>query len=144
MKKFLLFIISAATAFSVSAAPQKIDFDKLPNNSQEFIQKYFTREKVKTVEMDRQSTWDKYTVTFNSGNQISFEGGSGDWSKIAMKNGYVPEAVIPVKIKSFTGINYPRMPIVTIETTNDGYKVKLTDGTYLYFDKDGDYTKATK
>lgn len=144
MKKFLLFILCAVTAFSVSAAPQKVDFDKLPSNSQEFIQKYFTREKVKTVEMDRESSWDKYTVTFNSGDKVSFEGGSGDWSKIIMKNGYVPVAVIPVKIKSFTGINYPRMQIVALETTTDGYKAKLSDGTYLYFDKNGDYTKATK
>lgn len=144
MKKILLLIVCAVVAFSVSAAPQKVDFDKLPNNSQEFIQKNFPREKVKTVEMDRESSWDKYTVTFTSGNQISFEGGSGDWSKIMMKDGYVPMTAIPAKIKSYTGVNYPRTGVEMIETTADGYKVKLKDGTFLYFDKDGNYTKATK
>lgn len=144
MKKFLLFFVCAATAVSVSAAPQKVDFDKLPQNSQEFIQRNFPREKVKSVEMDRESKWDKYTVYFNSGNQISFEGGSGDWSKIVMREGYVPMSVVPVKIKTFAGSKYPRMHIVMMETTDDGYKVGLTDGTFLYFDKDGNYTKATK
>ncbi|HJI20293.1 MAG: PepSY-like domain-containing protein [Alistipes sp.] len=144
MKKILLLLVCAAAAFSVSAAPQKVDFDKLPNNSQEFIQKNFPREKVKNVEMDREASWDKYTVYFNSGNQISFEGGSGDWSRIIMKNGPVPATVIPVKIKTFAGGKYPGMNIVMLETTADGYKAGLADGTFLYFDKDGNYTKATK
>ena len=77
MKKILLLIASAAIALAVNAAPQKVDFGKLPKNSQEFIQKNFPGEKVKAVEMDREASWDKYTVYFNSGNQVSFEGGSG-------------------------------------------------------------------
>ena len=87
MKKILLLIASAAIALAVNAAPQKVDFGKLPKNSQEFIQKNFPGEKVKAVEMDREASWDKYTVYFNSGNQVSFEGGSGDCSQIIMKNG---------------------------------------------------------
>ena len=144
MKKILLLIASAAIALAVNAAPQKVDFGKLPKNSQEFIQKNFPGEKVKAVEMDREASWDKYTVYFNSGNQISFEGGSGDWSRIIMKNGPVPATVIPVKIKTFAGGKYPGMNIVMLETTADGYKAGLADGTFLYFDKDGNYTKATK
>lgn len=144
MKRFLLFLVCAAAAFSVNAAPQKVDFDKLPKNSQEFIQKNFPREKVKSVEMDREASWDKYTVYFNNGDQISFEGGSGDWSEIIMKNGYVPASVIPTKINSFAGSKYPRNNIVMIKTTADGFQTKLADGTFLYFDKNGDYVKATK
>ena len=67
MKKILLLIASAAIALAVNAAPQKVDFGKLPKNSQEFIQKNFPGEKVKAVEMDREASWDKYTVYFNSG-----------------------------------------------------------------------------
>ena len=37
MKKFLLLVAAAAMAFAVTAAPQKVDFGKLPKNSQEFI-----------------------------------------------------------------------------------------------------------
>lgn len=144
MKKLLLTFVCAAAALGVCAAPEKIGFDKLPKSSQEFIQKNFPREVVKDTEMDREASWDKYTVYFNSGNQISFEGGSGDWSRIIMKNGPVPATVIPVKIKTFAGGKYPGMNIVMLETTADGYKAGLADGTFLYFDKDGNYTKATK
>lgn len=144
MKKFVLFFVCAAAAVTVSAAPQKVAFDKLPRNSQEFIQRYFPSEKVKSVEMDRTASWDKYTVYFNSGNRISFEGGSGDCSQIVMQSGSVPSAVIPAKVKSYIVNNYSGQRVVSMETIADGYKVGLADKTNLYFDKNGKYTKATK
>lgn len=144
MKKFLLLIACAVTAFAVSAAPQKVDFGKLPKNSQEFIQKNFPREKVKAVEMDREASWDKYTVYFNSGNQVSFEGGSGDWSEILMKDGSIPAAVIPAKVRTYTGNTYPGKQVVMLKTTADGYEAKLSNGTILDFDKDGNFVKAAK
>ena len=144
MKKFLLLVAAAAMAFAVTAAPQKVDFGKLPKNSQEFIQKNFPSEKVKSVEMDREASWDKYTVYFNSGNQVSFEGGSGDWSQIIMKEGSVPMSVIPAKIKTYTGTTYPGQRVVMLETTADGYKAVLANKTALDFDKDGNFAKAAK
>ena len=144
MKRFLLFFVSAAAVLSATAAPQKVDFDKLPKNSQEFIQKNFANEKVKSVEMDREASWDKYTVYFNSGNQVSFEGGSGDCSQIIMKSGSVPAAVIPARIKAYIGSKYPGLQIMMMETTTDGYKVGLSDKTSVDFDKDGDFVKAQK
>lgn len=144
MKKFLTLFVCAATAISVSAAPKSVDFDKLPAASQEFIQKNFPREKVKTVEMDREASWDKYTVYFNSGNQVSFEGGSGDCSQIIMKNGSIPMSLIPNKVRSYTSGKYPGQSVVMMETTSDGYRLRLADNTYLDFDKDGTFVKATK
>lgn len=137
-------MVCVATAFCVSAAPQKVNFDKLPKNSQEFIQQHFAMQKVKSVEMDREASWDKYTVYFDSGSQVSFEGGSGDWSQIIMKDGSVPAAVIPAKIRSYATATYPNLHVVMIETTTDGYKLKLSDNSFLDFDKDGQFTKASK
>lgn len=144
MKKLVLLIACAVFAFSANAAPQPVDFNKLPKHSQEFIQKNFPTEKVKNVWMDREASWDKYTVNFNSGNMVSFEGGKGNWSQIMMKDGSVPMAVIPMKIKSYTGTKYPGMPIIGIKTTADGYEVWLSDKTALTFDKDGKFVKAAK
>ena len=110
MKKLLLTFVCAAAALGVCAAPEKIGFDKLPKSSQEFIQKNFPREVVKDTEMDREASWDKYTVYFNSGSRVSFEGGKGDWSEIVMKNGAVPATVIPVRIKTYVADNYSHTP----------------------------------
>ncbi len=144
MKKFVLFFVCAATAVAVSAAPQKVGFDKLPASSQEFIQKNFPREKVKSVEMDREASWDKYTVYFNSGNQISFEGGSGDCSEIIMKNGSIPASAVPSRLRSYVASQYPNMRIMMYQTTSDGYRLGLSDKTFLDFDKNGNFVKATK
>lgn len=144
MKKILLLMAGVAMACAVNAAPQKVDFDKLPENSQEFIQRNFPNQKVKAVEMDREASWDKYRVYFNSGDVVAFEGGSGDWSQIIMKNGSVPMSVIPMKIKAYTGNKYPGMKIVLLETTKDGYKVGFSDKSFVDFDKNGDFVKASK
>ncbi len=144
MKRLLLFIACAATAFTVGAAPQEVDFDKLPKSSQEFIQKNFPREKVKSVELDREASWDKYTVYFNSGSQVSFEGGTGDCSQIIMKSGSVPMTVLPTKVKTYILGKYPNMRIVSWQTTADGSKVGLSDKTSIDFDKNGNFVKAAK
>lgn len=144
MKKILFLLVCAATAFSVSAAPQKVDFDKLPKNSQEFLQRNFPREKLKAVEMDREASWDKYTVYYTSGDQVSFEGGTGDCSEIIMKNGAVPASAIPAKIRTYAANSYRGQDIVMMKTTTDGYEIMLSNKTILYFDKDGNFSRATK
>ena len=144
MKKMLMLLVSAAAALSVSAAPQQVNFDKLPNSSQAFIRKNFPGETVKSVEMDREASWDKYTVYFNSGTQLSFEGGSGDCSEIIMKNGTVPADAIAPRLRSYVASQYPNTSIVFYQTTANGYRVGLPDKTFLDFDKNGNFIKATK
>ena len=136
MKKLLLTFVCAAAALGVCAAPEK--------SSQEFIQKNFPREVVKDTEMDREASWDKYTVYFNSGSRVSFEGGKGDWSEIVMKNGAVPATVIPVRIKTYVADNYSQSMVNRLSTMKEGYKVGLTNGLTLYFDKEGKFKKLDR
>ena len=145
MKKFLFCLSCAAMAvFCASAAPQNVDFTKLPASSQDFVRRNFPSEKVKTVEMDREASWDKYTVYFASGNQVSFEGGSGDCSEILMKSGAVPASAIPAAVRTYVGRNYSGGTVTGMKTTVKGYKVYLSDKTVLNFDKDGDFVNAAK
>lgn len=134
----------ATAAFCATAAPQNIDFNKLPENSQAFIRRNFPSEKVKSVEMDREATWNKYTVYFNSGSQVSFEGGSGDCSEIIMKNSSVPSSAMPANVRTYVNKRYPGKYVTGMKTTTDGYKVYLSDKTVLNFDKDGDFVNAAK
>ena len=139
-----MLFVCAAAALSVSAAPQKVEFDKLPNSSQEFIRKNFPGEQVKSVEMDREASWDKYTVYFNSGTQVSFAGGSGDCSEIVMKSGSVPAAALSPRLRSYVTAQYPNAQVVMYQTTADGYRLGLADKTFLDFDKNGNFVKAAK
>ena len=99
---------------------------------------------VKDTEMDREASWDKYTVYFNSGSRVSFEGGKGDWSEIVMKNGAVPATVIPVRIKTYVADNYSQSMVNRLSTMKEGYKVGLTNGLTLYFDKEGKFKKLDR
>ena len=132
MKKILLLIASAAIALAVNAAPQKVDFGKLPKNSQEFIQKNFPGEKLKAVEMDREASWDKYTVYFNSGSRVSFEGGKGDWSEIVMKNGAANTLALKFVLSRST-VSQPIYPRSGSEFT---VSVQLTPPYSLWDGKD--------
>ncbi len=87
---------------------------------------------------------DKYTVYFNSGNQVSFEGGSGDCSQIIMKNGSIPATALPSKVRNYVAGKYPSQNITMWETTSDGYKIGLSDRTMIDFDKDGNFVKMAK
>lgn len=144
MKKVFLALAFAAGTLFATAAPQNVSLDKLPKSSQEIIQNDFSKEAIKDVQMDRESSWDKYTVHFTSGNMISFEGGSGDWSEIKMKVGAVPATLVPVKINSNVKNNYAGTQIKMIMKTNDGYQVKLSNGVDVYYDKDGNIAGAAR
>lgn len=144
MKKVLLVLAFVAGSFVANAAPQNVSLDKLPKVSQELLKSDFSNEAVKNIQMDRESTWDKYTVHFTSGNAISFEGGSGDWSMIDMQSGAVPSNLIPVKINSHVKNNYPGNQIKMIMKTKDGYQVKLSGGVTVLYDKDGNVALATR
>lgn len=144
MKKWIMTFVCAAAAWCAGAAPQEVDFGKLPQNAQDFVHRYFSNEKVRRVEMDRESTWDKYTVYFNSGNSVSFEGGSGDCTRIVMSEGHVPGAVLPNGVKSYLNRKYPSNAVSSYETTSDGCRVGLSNGVSLYFDQNGEFVKATE
>lgn len=141
MKKMLLTLVCAAVALGASAAPQEIGFDKLPKPSREFIEKNFSMASVKEVMMDRKSTWDRYTVQFDNGSTIAFEGDKGQWTEISMTSGTVPATALPEKIQSYVARKYPQQTIVRIAKTQNGYEAGLNSGEMLSFDKNGRFEK---
>ncbi len=130
--------LCAITTLSALAMPQKVSFDKMPKKSQEFVEKYFPNDKIISVELDRRTpSAEKYTVYFDNGNEVTFDGGSGDCTQIVMKKGAVPEDMLPANLKSYLYDKYPTQTLTSIESTQDGYRLGLSNGSTLYFDKDG-------
>lgn len=143
MKKILLLALGAAISLTVLAMPHKVSFDKMPKKSQEFVEKYFPSEKIISVELDRRVPSDeKYTVYFANGNEIAFDGGSGDCSQIVMKQGAVPEDLLPAKMKNYLYEKYPMQTVTSIERTRDGYRLGLSSGSAIFFDHDGKPTST--
>ncbi len=146
MKKLLFVLACAASALTAGAAPQpqKVAYDKLPMKSQEFITKYMPAEKVEFVELNRDSSWEKYTVYFTNGNTVTFDGGSGDCTQIVFDNGNMPVAVLPTNVTNYVKTGYPQARIVMMEKIADGYRVKLSDGCELLFNEEGKFIKSSK
>ncbi len=137
MKKILLLALTALTLTAV-AMPHKVAFSKLPKRSQEFVERYFPAAKVISVELDRRSpSAEKYTVYFSDGNEVAFDGGSGDCSQIVMKSGSVPVDMLPAPMGEYLRANFPNEGVTMIERLNDGYRLQLANGTSLDFNKDG-------
>lgn len=142
MKK-ILFLALCALTLPALAMPHKVAFDKLPRRSQEFVHQYFPTQKVISVELDRRSgSSEKYSVYFANGNQASFDGGNGDCTQIIIKSGSLPVGVLPTKIRSDIMADHPNQGVTLYERQKDGYRLQLTDGTTLFFNKDGLRTRS--
>lgn len=136
--------MGATLSLAVLAAPEKTTFDKLPQNSQEFVQRYFAGETIREVELDRDSSWDKYTVWFDNGNMISFAGGSGDCTEIKIKQGAIPVSVLPAEAAAYLGTHYRNQKIHGMKQTKEGFRISLENGVWVDFDKNGRFIKASK
>ncbi len=137
MKKISLFLIGLAASLTLNAQPQRVAFDKLPSNSQEFVKQYLSGEQIDHVTLNRDSSWEKYTVYFTDGNEITFDGGSGDCTQIIMKKGAIPAALIPANLHNYLNSHYPNEQVKMLEQIKEGYKVKLSNGKELCFDHNG-------
>lgn len=144
MKKFICLLICAAALLSLQAAPQKTTLDKLPKNSQEFLQRYFAGETIREVELDRESSWDKYTVWFDNGNRVSFEGGTGNCSEVIMNEGAIPVEVLPAKVRSYLRMHYPNQTVKAMKQTKEGCRIGLANDVWVDFGEDGAFIKAGK
>lgn len=103
----MLTLACAAAALGVCAAPQEVGFDKLPKPAREFIEKNFSMETIKSVELDRKSTWDRYVVCFDNGSTIAFDGDKGTWTEINLKSGSVPATAVPPKSRPMSPRSIP-------------------------------------
>ena len=136
--------MGAALSLTVLAAPQKTTFDKLPRNSQEFVQRFFAGETIREVELNNENSWDKYTVWFDNGNHICFQGGSGDCTEIVLKQGSIPTEVLPTKAATYLHAHYRNQEIQAMKQTKEGFRVGLSNGVWIDFDKQGDFIKGNK
>ena len=94
--------------------------------------------------MDREASWDKYTVYFNSGTQVSFEGGSGDCSEIIMKNGNRSGFRRQARVCAAMWLSVPEFADRALSDDRGRLSMGLSDKTFLEFDKNGNFVKATK
>lgn len=137
MKKIVAIItLASAVVFglgvTLSAEDKPVDYKKLPAPAKEFIKKYFPGDKVVNASKDDDLVRPEYEVYLSSGAKIDFEH-SGALEKVKTVGAPVPEALIPVKIKSYVDSHYAGVTVQEYEVGKADYEVKLSNGLELKF-----------
>lgn len=141
MKKVIVFVMVALFATtSLFADDKMLSLNKLPASAQKFIKKHFANETVKYITTEGRSIYREYDVTLKSGTGIGFNS-KGDWTKVDCDLKEVPKDLVPTQISKHIKSNFKGEFISEIERKkNSVYKVELSDGTELEFNKKFDVT----
>ncbi len=137
MKKIIAAIICLfAIQLSAQADDKRIQYNQLPSNARQFIEQHYTSAQVQEViEDDEWMGFDKsYEVRFNNGDKIEFNS-NGEWEDLKMKNGSVPDHLVPAQIKDYVNQNHKGAKVTRVDKGYRKYKVNLDNGQELIFDK---------
>ncbi len=135
MKRLIVFVVALLFATtSVSADEKLVKFDKLPVKAQAFIKKYFANETVKNVVTEGKSIYREYGVKLKNGSEVDFNS-KGIWTKVDCALNEVPKDLIPDKVSKYVKSNFKGKEIREIEREKGSYKLELSDGTDLEFNK---------
>lgn len=140
MKKRLLLVLVTVMSLTACGKDQIINYDQLPANAKNIIEKYFDRSQVAYVKQDGIGSWIEYEVKFLNQDEVDFNA-NGDVRKVDMESGAVPSDLIPQQICDFVTKNYASQTIVQYSVTYRGYEIELSSGLEIEFDKQCNVTK---
>lgn len=111
-----------------------ITVKELPQKSQQFIHKFFPKEEISLVKMDKEM-WDKsYEVIFTNGQKVEFDK-NGAWKEVDCQYSAVPNGILPEAIQKYVTEKYPNAKILKIEQDNKKTEVKLDNKLELKFNR---------
>ena len=131
--KFLLLMAMVMTmSLNVMADDDDrvITYQQLPQAAQTFLKAHFATKVPLLVTAD----WDDYTIRYESGEKIEFDG-SGNWKDIECYNSKVPTEAVPAQIYTYLNQNYPGKSVIKIERHRSVYEVKLNNGMEVEFNR---------
>ena len=133
MKKIisLMLIILVASSSATLWAGRPVSQSELPKAATAFITKYFAKDNVRKVEVDKGYRGDEYEVEFTSGAEVDFKA-DGTWKEVkAARGSVVPSDIVPQAIAKYVAANFKGLDIVEISRKRGGYEVELSNGTEL-------------
>ena len=143
MKK-LFKVLALALVVSLGAATANAErvecpVSKMPAQVQTFLNDYYPNAKVakswaKMMRPTTEPMW--YRVNLDNGTKLSFDL-QGNWYQVNAKKSSVPASIdlLPNIARKTISEKYPNATITSIKFKKDQYKVTLSDGMKLKFDK---------
>ena len=107
---------------------------QLPANAQAFIAQHFGHLSIVNVKVDRDDRRISYDVVLSDGTKLEFDQ-AGEWKEVNTRTYAVPAAIIPAPIRQQVSDRYPYAMIIKIDRDSRDYKVKLSNGVELKFDR---------
>ena len=144
MKKITLSLIAvfmvSALAFNSIAREVAVDIKSIPAKAQNFITQNFADKKVVSVVKDSEILDTEYNVFFSDMTSIKFSS-KGEWKEVNGNKKCIPTNIAPATIANYINENYSGICIAKIEIDKDlfdfQYKIELTNGVDMMFDKNG-------
>lgn len=136
MKKYIILAIAALT-MGITAAhadnDRAIKAEQLPKAAQEFIQKFFPKQKVALAKEESDFLDKSYEVLFVDGNKVEFTR-NGEWKEVSCKFSAVPDGIVPPQIMQYINDNYAGAKVLEIDRDKRDIELKLSNRTELTFD----------
>lgn len=135
---FVVLVFGFGSAYAIIDS-YTIDRDKLPQEAQEMLSKYFPKSKVGMIKIDRHLLKKTdYEVRLVNGTTIFFSN-KGKWKSVDCKSREVPEGLVPKAITRHVSKNFADCKITTVAKKMSGYEITLSDGVILRYDLLGSY-----
>ena len=134
--KRIIFLLTCLVVIQTAAFAGKdrmITVDQLPNNAQQFIEKYFANVAVSYAKMDSEIFDTSYEVIFVNGSKVEFDR-KGEWTDVDCKFSEVPTGIVPSLIQDYVMAHHKDMKVVEIDRDNKDYEIKLSNKLELKFD----------
>ena len=134
-----LALVVALGAATANAERVEMPVEKMPAQVQTFLNDYYPGAKVakswaKMMRPTTEPMW--YRVNLDNGTKLWFDL-TGNWYQVDAKKSSVPASIdlLPNIARKTITDKYPGETVKSIKFKKDQYKVKLSDGMKLKFDK---------
>lgn len=111
-----------------------ISVNALPAKAQTLLNNHFNGQKVMLATIESGVVSRSYDVVLQNGTKMEFDK-KGNLTEIDCKQGIVPVQLIPQAIKNYLKDYYAGQSVKKIEMNKNEYKVELTNGLDLTFNK---------
>lgn len=132
MRKILYTLLALMLAVPVAAEDVEIQFDQLPEKAQKVVQKAFPDTRIKKVEMERRASLIQYEVKLAGGIKLQFNK-DGKFTECECTKSAVPDMLVPQKIRSYLGDEFPDRKVMRIEHEGKLFDIMLDNGYELTF-----------
>lgn len=160
MRKLFFSILLMAFALSLGACTdgKPLDFGQLPQNAQTTITKYFSKEEILLIRLDKDDLLSEYEVKLKDGTELEFDR-NGALTKIDCQQKRVPDELSPEevityvntrrvpdglvteKVLAYVNANHPNAFITEWSKDDMRWKAELNNGLELVFNNNGKFLR---